>query len=137
MTDRSILRSNLFNYLKCLHTEMKRRQKTRHHKCCMSVEDLETKWYQQKGKCALSSVPMTHTYDTNIKTRKETNASVDRKNPNGDYTPANTQLVCTRVNLMKNRLREPLFTYMCARVYETYKAKTQEMAKNTQDKKKQ
>jgi hypothetical protein len=41
------------------------------------------------------------------------NASVDRIDSDGGYTPDNVQLVCVRVNLMKGPLDQSMFFRMC------------------------
>ena len=52
---------------------------------------------------------MLHTYDRDQPAKAIRNASVDRIDSNGCYTPDNVQLVCVRVNLMKGPLDQSVF----------------------------
>lgn len=65
-------------------------------------EDIINLWYEQEGKCALSGVYMTHHADRGEK--KDFNASIDRIRSNEGYLKGNIQLVCQRVNIIKNDL---------------------------------
>lgn len=78
------------------------------------VWDIDTKWLiklweQQKGRCALSGVQLTHHRGTleNV----NTNASLDRIRGNEGYTKFNTQLVAFRVNAMKSDMEEAQFVW--------------------------
>jgi hypothetical protein len=64
-------------------------------------------WEQQKGRCAISGVYMTHIKDGSGV--HDFNVSIDRINPNLHYIPGNIQLVCHRMNTMKHTLTEDMF----------------------------
>jgi len=70
----------------------------------ITVEQVIELWNQQDGKCAISGVFMTHHLDRGDK--KEFNASLDRIRSSEGYTFSNVQLVCQRVNYIKNDLDE-------------------------------
>ena len=61
-------------------------------------------WNKQGGMCALSGLPMQH-HPSFV----DFNASIDRIDSSLGYTIDNIQLVCWRVNEMKNDLTEPHF----------------------------
>lgn len=65
-------------------------------------EYLQTLWEESDGRCALSGIHMTH--HTDGSGRKDLNASVDRIDVDKGYVPGNVQLVCDRVNTMRNVL---------------------------------
>lgn len=65
----------------------------------LSLDFLVDLYFSQDGKCALSGVQMTHIQGSG---RIPTNISIDRLDNNLGYTPTNVQLVCHRVNLMRN-----------------------------------
>ena len=58
---------------------------------------------------------MTHVTDDGPKSRsrRQTNASVDRIDSNRGYVEDNVQLVCKAVNLMKNELTMDELDYWC------------------------
>ena len=62
-------------------------------------EYLKFLYESQKGRCALSGVPMTHEVG---KGRVYTNISIDRIDPSRGYEEGNIQLVCVIVNIMKS-----------------------------------
>jgi hypothetical protein len=50
--------------------------------------------------------------------KRDFNASIDRIDPAGGYTPINVQLVSTRVNTMKHTLTEDMFRWWIRTIYE-------------------
>jgi hypothetical protein len=68
----------------------------------------------QNGKCALSGVELTCVLQKGVVSK--TNASIDRIDPKGAYTPNNVQLVCSVLN--KFRIDTPLdeFIDWCRKV---------------------
>ena len=82
----------------------------------ISVEDVLACWEAQGGRCALSGVYMTHHYDRGE--RKEFNASIDRIRSTEDYTIDNIQLVCARVNIIKNNLDEASLYWWVKNIYD-------------------
>jgi hypothetical protein len=82
----------------------------------LSVDELMEKWDAQQGRCALTGVPMSHTYSLAVPDRYERNASLDRIDARGDYTPDNTQLVCAIVNRMKWQTDQGEFEWWCRQV---------------------
>ena len=99
------------NYLRNLHSQSKSANthgaRSRKLEWGITSEDLKTMWEKQEGKCALSGVYLTHHKDGSGV--KEYNASIDRISGEKGYTIQNTQLVCYRINIMKNTLSEDLF----------------------------
>lgn len=73
-------------------------------------------WKQQNGRCALTGLAMTTSYESEVPNRLFTNASIDRIDSSKTYTNDNIQLVCTAVNIMKNSLDEKTFIWLCHKV---------------------
>lgn len=92
-------------FLRRMFTEVKSRSKRRGYKDFdLTIEDVYTLWDNQKGRCALSGLPLTHHYDKGAS--KEFNASLDRIRSTEGYKIGNVQLVANRVNLMKGPMDE-------------------------------
>ena len=68
----------------------------------LTPEDLINLWHEQRGRCAVSGVILTHHADGTGK--KEFNASIDRIDSNRGYLRGNVQLVAYRVNILKHTL---------------------------------
>ena len=68
--------------------------------------DLQEKWEQQRGLCALSGLPISIKVD----------ASIDRIDSQKGYTRDNIQWVHNDVNLMKNGFDQTYFIEMCRRI---------------------
>lgn len=73
----------------------------------ITADDLVELWEQQKGRCAISGVYLTHHKDGSG--AKDFNASIDRKSNEKGYTINNIHLVCYRINIMKHTLSEDMF----------------------------
>ena len=82
----------------------------------LTLEDLEKILERQEGRCALSGVFLTHHKDGSGS--KEFNASIDRIDPNGNYTVNNIQLVAFRVNLLKHTLSEDMFYWWIKNIHD-------------------
>lgn len=65
----------------------------------ITKEDLKNLWDKQKGKCALSGLPMTYELRQG---RIYSNVSIDQIEHSKGYTPDNIQLVCMAVNQLKS-----------------------------------
>jgi hypothetical protein len=76
----------------------------------MSMEFLEELWNNQKGKCAITHIDMTHTI---LQGRIPTNLSIDRIDSNRGYTRTNVQFVCVAINIMKSNLSMSELKYFC------------------------
>ena len=85
---------------------MKRGAQLRHLECQISMIDLQEKWEQQRGLCALSGLPISIKVD----------ASIDRIDSQKGYTRDNIQWVHNDVNLMKNHFDQTYFIEMCRRI---------------------
>jgi len=71
-------------------------------------------WDNQKGRCSITNLPMTH-----IKGRGkvDTNVSVDRIDSDiKRYEKGNLQLVCYRVNMMKSNMKTDNFLDWCGKI---------------------
>lgn len=77
---------------------------------CISPMFLEVLWSQQKGRCAITGVPMEHVMG---KGPTQRNVSIDRIDSNVGYIPDNVQLVCKIVNLMKHIMNLDELRYWC------------------------
>ncbi len=77
----------------------------------VTIEQIWHKFVAQDRKCALTGLEITINEYTKTKRNKST-ASLDRKDPNGDYTLDNIQWVHKDINLIKNYFSEvKLFEY--------------------------
>lgn len=106
-------RSTLEGYLTYLAQQMATRARRLGRECTIDVDFLMQLWQRQRGCCALSGIPMLHTYSRDVPEKAIRNASVDRINSDLGYTPSNTQLTCVRVNLMKGPLGQQTFFDLC------------------------
>lgn len=75
-------------------------------------------WNKQKGICALSGIPLTCNYGEGV---VETNASIDKIDPQGGYTIGNVQLTCWAVNRMKGTMNNEQLLFFCENVVKYYK----------------
>jgi hypothetical protein len=82
---------------------------------CISIDALETLWFSQKGKCALTGWEMTMELG---KGSIPTNCSIDRIDSCLGYEPGNVQLVCRAANVAKNNLSPSDFVNLCKAVVE-------------------
>lgn len=87
---------------------------------CISLDALETLWFAQGGKCALTGWPMTMELARGV---VPTNCSIDRKDSQQGYVPGNVQLVCRAANVAKHDLSQSDFLQMCRAVLENAHAK--------------
>ena len=82
--------------------------------CDVSLSDLTAMWESQRGLCALSGVPMTHTLRPH--TSHLYNVSLDRIDSSGNYKLGNVQLVCQAVNIAKHSMVQSEFVDLCAKI---------------------
>lgn len=111
-------RETLWGFLKALIEQTKHRcmRVTRRGKRCLkcniTVDDLKLLWNKQRHRCALTGWKMTHTRGGS----RDTNVSVDRIDPHGNYTSDNIQLVCSIANLAKWESTQSRFVELCRAV---------------------
>lgn len=94
---------NVETYLRDLYTKNKS-ARAKKFEWKIEAEDIISLWNEQQGRCAISGVYMTHHQDRGE--RKDMNASIDRIRSTEGYVKDNVQLVCQRVNTIKNDLDE-------------------------------
>ena len=82
----------------------------------LTTMDLLSILEKQKGLCAISGVPLTCTLE--IGKRFKTNASIDRIEAGGDYSPYNVQLVCSALNSWRADSDLNEFIWFCKQVTE-------------------
>lgn len=82
----------------------------------LHVNDIIDMWHKQKGKCALTGIPMSHSLSFTIPDAMLRNASLDRIDPAGGYVPDNLQLVCVAANTMKWQHTNDAFIQWCRQV---------------------
>lgn len=90
--------------------------KARRH---LSLDYMLELYATQKGRCALSGMPLTARVGEG---RVHTNLSIDRIDSAAGYVEGNIWLVCRVVNVMKNALTVDEFRDFCARVTEAANA---------------
>lgn len=98
------------SYLSYLRSKAIQRNKE-----CISVDALETLWFAQQGKCALTGWELTMELG---KGNIPTNCSLDRIDSSKGYEPGNVQLVCRAANIAKNTLSVSDFLNLCKAVVE-------------------
>ena len=85
-------------------------------KCSITIDDLLRLWDTQQGKCAISGIPMLHSYATSNNRELMCNVSIDRIDSKKDYTIDNIQLVCRNINFMKLDMKQEDFVWLCSQV---------------------
>ncbi len=85
-----------------------------HERCDVDVNYLLHLWDTQKGLCALSGVPMTHT-SRPVDDRRY-NVSLDRIDSSKNYLRSNVQLVTQTANIMKHSMLQQDFIEVCTAV---------------------
>lgn len=88
----------------------------KHRKGVISRDDCIRMLKAQDYKCALSGEELTCRLEKGVVT--PTNASLDRINPKGPYTPDNVQLVCAVLNSFRNDTPLADFVGWCKKVVE-------------------
>jgi hypothetical protein len=81
----------------------------------ITLSALSSLFKEQKGLCALSGVAMTWQVGNG---RIDTNISIDRILPKGEYAVGNIRLVCGIVNLMRRDLPDADFEKWCRLILE-------------------
>lgn len=112
-------RSRLDVFLRHLHHNLVRHAAARGLEVRnVDLGALRAMWAAQKGRCALSGLPMTHTRADNRRATRVNpfNVSVDRIDSARGYTPDNVRLVCAQCNLMKADLSDEEFRGFCRAV---------------------
>lgn len=102
-------------FLRNLHTKLKYKRK-RTHAWDLTAEELIELWDEQKGKCAVSGVALTHHLDGSG--TKEFNASIDRLNNDKGYSRDNVRLVAYRINIMRHTLSTDMFWWWVKTVHD-------------------
>ena len=82
----------------------------RNHGWHLTPEDLDQKFLLQGGACALSGISMI------LEKGSPYRPSIDRIDSSLGYVIGNFQFVCSVVNIMKNKLPEPLFLSLCSSI---------------------
>ena len=104
-------------FIRHLFNKAKSRAKKHDTPFDMEVDDWLAIYEAQDGKCALSGIEMTFTYDNNHPTFNASakhkkwpyNISPDRIDSGKGYVRGNVQLVCSAVNVMKAELPTEVF----------------------------
>lgn len=94
----------------------------------ITIEDIELLLVKQKGKCALSGLPLTFGKRAH---RKDIlgSASADRIDCKKDYTNGNVQLLDKKVNMAKHVLGNEDFIALCSQVTEYQNGKAKKRSK--------
>lgn len=103
------------SYIRNLVVQLRYSRKKQGHKWDIGKKEIYQLYLNQEGKCALSGVEMTH-FRTN-KEEGDTNISIDRIDPEGQYVISNIQLVCKRVNYMKHNKDQKTFLNWVSLIY--------------------
>lgn len=110
---RSYKESDLLDFtLKKRLYDAMNRAKSKNQYYDIDINFMYDMWNKQKGKCALTGIPMTVTKSG----RTNTNVSIDRIDSNKGYTKDNVQLVCSAINFMKSNLSLNDFIMYCESV---------------------
>lgn len=89
----------------------------------VTLEELNTLYLRQKGRCALSGAELTFQIRSNT-VWQHGSTSVDRIDSSKGYTIDNIQLVDKRVNISKHMMSNNDFLAMCAQITEYSNGKT-------------
>lgn len=112
------------NIIKSIATRKKNKKSDIYKESNVTFAYIKNLYAEQDGKCAISGINMTLFYSG--KGRIDTNISIDRINNKEGYVVGNVQLVCLRVNIMKNTMTEELLYNFCKKIvfeYEKEKVK--------------
>lgn len=101
---------NVRTYLGYLRTKAIKRSGS-----CVSLDALETLWFFQNGKCAITGWDLTMELGKGV---VPTNCSIDRIDSSIGYEPGNVQLVCRAANIAKHNLSMNDFLNLCKAVIE-------------------
>lgn len=107
-------------YLRRVVQSARHRAKQKGLEFTITETDVWELWLRAEGRCALSGVIMTHHLGGKTGL-KDTNASLDRKNPKKGYTRDNIQLVTARVNLMKFNTDASDFNWWIRTIHDHWK----------------
>lgn len=107
------------NYLATRNSDMRQRAKKYNIELddTIDVEFLFNLFEEQQGLCAISGLPMTWMHEglaSNHGSRRGTNISIDRIDPEQGYLPENIRLVCDRVNKLKSSMVDGDLYFWCA-----------------------
>ena len=107
------------NYVAARHHDMRQRAKKYNIELSDDVDSdfLYDLFKHQNGLCALSKLPMTWMHEglaSNHGSRRGTNISIDRIDPERGYLPENVRLVCDRVNKLKSNMVDGDLYFWCA-----------------------
>lgn len=108
-------------YIKNLFVHLNnKRGKVQGFNIIVTLEELIGLYYKQDGKCALSNITMTYNKDGTGKDNEyaQTNISIDRINPSGNYQIENLQLICNQVNFIKHVLKQEDLLFWVKAIYE-------------------
>lgn len=107
------------NYLSSRHRDM--RQRVRRYEIefdeKVDLDFLCNLFKEQQGLCAVSNLPMTWMHEglySNHGSRRGTNISIDRIDPDIGYVPGNIRLVCDRVNKIRSNMTDGDLYFWCA-----------------------
>lgn len=92
-----------------------------------TLELLVSMYKEQKGKCAVSGLPMTWEIEVfkkaNADNRRGTNISIDRINSSKGYEPKNIRLVCEKVNQIKSSMNDVDLYFWSAQIASSMSSK--------------
>jgi hypothetical protein len=92
-----------------LFSRIKRQARKRNIPFSITIKDIEMLYEKQKGKCALTNLPINFS---------DNSASLDRIDSKHGYIKENIQWVHKDVNLMKNAFTQEYFIQMCSLIHE-------------------
>ena len=101
--------------LKYFHSTSRKGAVRREIEFTITQQDVIDLWYKQKGRCAVSGVPMTLTHGTTSK-HNPTKVSIDRIDNNVGYIKENIQLITWQVNCSKGTFDVEQLFEMCKNV---------------------
>ena len=105
-----------------------RNRAKRTHRKVIGVDSffLEQLWNSQNGLCALSGRPMRLDVVEKVGWKFQCDrVSVDRIDPDGDYTPNHVQLVRAGINIAKNARKQEAFISLCCDVADFHRHNNQ------------
>jgi len=89
--------------------------KRRKHRWVLTKEQLDRRFNEQRGICALSGLKMVMEKESPYR------PSIDRIDSMRGYEDGNFQFVCSAVNVMKNKLPESEFVKLCRAISDNHK----------------
>lgn len=111
-------RSRLPNFIKSLHFELTKKAGKRKRDTSeiqITPDDVMDMWKRQRGVCAVTHIPLSHSSHKKTRVSQVHNTNIDRIDSQLPYTRENCHLVCSQVAVSKSGLSTGDYVDLCRR----------------------